>query len=189
MAPLADSADVQERATYLGILAAVRRAESRHAEVLEAGEEALAAAARLGAGVSVDEKVALGEVLESALVLGRLEVVEELVQRIESIPPGIRPPFLVALAARFRSHLRARRGEVGAVEQGFKTAAAVLREHGLVFNLAVVLLEHGEWLLAQGDAAAAEPLIGEAREIFDRLEATPWSSRCDTAWSDAAATA
>jgi hypothetical protein len=33
-------------------------------------------------------------------------------------------------------------------------------------------LEHGDWLAAQGRAEEAEPLLVEAREAFERLEAT-----------------
>ena len=38
-------------------------------------------------------------------------------------------------------------------------------------------LEHGEWLGEQGRADEAEPLLAEAREIFERLGATPWLER------------
>ena len=42
------------------------------------------------------------------------------------------------------------------------------------------LLEYGEWLTAEGRAAEAEPLLAEAREIFERLEARPWLERLGT---------
>jgi len=41
----------------------------------------------------------------------------------------------------------------------------------------VTLLQHGEWLVAQGRADEAAPLLAEAREIFERLEVTPWLGR------------
>jgi hypothetical protein len=44
----------------------------------------------------------------------------------------------------------------------------------------VVLLEHGEWLVETGRAGEAEPLLGEARETFERLEAAPWLERLET---------
>src|SRR5262249_25405654 len=135
----------------------------------------------LGAGISVDVKVALAEALESALVAGRLETVEELLHRIEAIPIGRRPPFLQAQAARFRARLGAARGERDGVERGFKTGSAVFREHGLTFFLAVTGLEHGEWLVGQGRAEEAEPLLSEAREILERLEARPYLERADAA--------
>ena len=45
------------------------------------------------------------------------------------------------------------------------------------FWLAVVLLERAELLVAQDRAGDAEPLLAEAREIFERLEATVWLER------------
>ena len=65
-------------------------------------------------------------------------------------------------------------------EDGFKHSAVLLREIGARFWLAVVLLEHGEWLVETGRAGEAEPLLGEARETFERLEATPWLERLET---------
>jgi hypothetical protein len=42
-------------------------------------------------------------------------------------------------------------------------------------------LEHAEWLVAQGRAEEAEPLLAEARELFERLRAVPWLERLDAA--------
>jgi len=178
---LRTSADLQERTTYLAAAASVRRAEGRAEEALAAASAGMREAARLGAGISVDMKVALAEALEAAFELGRLDEVDALVARIDAIPPGVRPPSLHAQAARFRARLRAVRGEHDAAEQGFKTAEAILREHGLVFPLAVVQLEHGEWLVSQGRVDDAEPLLTEARGTFERLEAGPWLARLDGA--------
>src|SRR5205807_9621234 len=94
-----------------------------------------------------------------------------------AIPPGKRPPLLRAQAARFGARLAAARGEDDGVEQGFKTASAIFREYGLTFHLAISELEHGEWLTGKARAEEAEPLLAEAREIFERLEATPWLER------------
>ena len=153
------------------------RAEGRNEEALAAGEQAVASGVALGGGVSVDSKIAFSEELESALALGRLDVVESLVETVDAIPPGKRPPYLRAQAARFRSHLAVARGEHDGVEQGFKTAGALFREHGLVFYLAVTQVDHAEWLAGQGRAAEADVLLAEAGETFERLEATPWIER------------
>ena len=45
--------------------------------------------------------------------------------------------------------------------------------------MAVTELEHGEWLVARGRGDEAEQLLAEAREIFERLEATPWIERAN----------
>jgi class 3 adenylate cyclase/tetratricopeptide (TPR) repeat protein len=177
---LAGSADVQDRSTYAAQRATVLHAEGRLDEALAASLESLAAAELLGGrGLAggADAKIAVGTALASALELGRLDEVVNLLARIDAMRPGQRPPTLQAQAARFRAGLAAARGEHDGVEQGFKTAAAIFREHGLTFLLAVTELEHGEWLMGQGRVDEAEPLLTEAREIFERLEATPWLER------------
>jgi hypothetical protein len=65
------------------------------------------------------------------------------------------------------------------VEAGFKRAAGMLRELETPFWMAVTLLEHGEWLVRQERAEDAKPLLDEAREVFERLEAAPWLERVD----------
>ena len=89
----------------------------------------------------------------------------------------MRPPFLDATAHRFRAHLA---GDDPAADRRFTAAAAELRELELPFHLAVAQLEHGEWLVAHGRADDAEPLLAEARETFERLQAQPWLDRLDT---------
>jgi hypothetical protein len=114
--------------------------------------------------------------VEAALALSDLDRVEELLAIVDRLRPGERPPSLDALATRFRARLAAARGRPG-VEAGFKAAAGLLRELGMTFWLAVTLLEHGEWLAAGDRPGEAAPLLEEARTIFERLGARPWSER------------
>jgi tetratricopeptide (TPR) repeat protein len=176
---LGDSADLQDRTTHTAMSAVVAAAEGRYEEALDASKLLLADSDLRGAAFTVDKELSVNVGIESAFALGRLDDVEELLAWIDSIPPGRRPPSLGAHAARFRARLAAARGEQEAVEQGFKTASAVFREHGLPFDVAVAELEHAEWLLTQGRAEDADPLLAEAREIFERLEAAPWLERVD----------
>ena len=80
--------------------------------------------------------------------------------------------MLEAHAHRFRAKLSGDDAE-------FRAATARFRELGLTFWLAVTLLEHGELLAGQGRGADAEPLLAEAREIFEELRAAPWLERLD----------
>jgi hypothetical protein len=166
---LEESTDVQELSCYLGSRAALRRAEGRPQEALADGEATIETGRTLGIAAQA-VKQGIVEAAEAAFALGESAKIEELLASIESVPPGSRPPYLDAQARRFRARL----AEDGA---GYEAAAERFRELDLPFWLAVTLLEHGEWLVAQGRPTEAEPLVVEAGEIFERLDATPWLER------------
>jgi tetratricopeptide (TPR) repeat protein len=172
--------DVQERSQQAVCGAIVFAAEGRYAEALSAGEEAVDLRGLLGPGHQF-VKAGFVQGLEAALALGRLETAEDLLAKLDALRPGDLAPFLRAHGSRFRAHLAAARGESKAVERPFKAATRIFREFGILFWLAVTLLEHGEWLSGEGRLEEAEPLFAEAREIFERLEATPWLERLDRA--------
>ena len=109
--------------------------------------------------------------VESALALGRLDEAGELLTRVEQLPPGLRPPYLEAHVHRFRARLN---GD----EAGYAAAAAGFTELGMPFWSAVSRLEQAELL---GAGAGAELLLAEAREVFERLAATPWLERVSAA--------
>jgi tetratricopeptide (TPR) repeat protein len=167
--------DVQDRAYSFMMRSALLRAEGREAEALPVAEEALEAALSIKANVT---RASL-EVLEAAFALGDFARVEELVGSVDALRPGELRPSLRAHVARFRARLASARGRHEEVEPGFKTAAGIFREFGLVFWLAVTQLEHGEWLVERGRADEAQPLLDEARVTFERLQATPWLERLD----------
>jgi hypothetical protein len=152
------------------------RAEGKGQEALAAAEHALAAIDVFGPA-SQPVKVAFPQALEAALALGALDRVQLLLDQIEALPPGRLAPLLRGHALRFRARLVARQGERNGVEPAFRAAAVVFREFGLPFWLAVTEGEHAEWLAEHDRREDAEPLLREAREIFERLEARPWLER------------
>ena len=175
-AAFADSSDLQDRSAHWAARAVVLGARGRHAEALAAADEALGARDQLGADAQ-GVKVGLIAAIEAALALGDLDRAEELVALAERLRPGERPPLLDAQASRFRAHLAAGRGQHDRVEAGFKAAAGLLRELGMPFWLGVILLEHAEWLAAQGRPDEATRLLEETAAIFERLGARPWTER------------
>jgi hypothetical protein len=107
------------------------------------------------------------DALEAALALGDTARTEELFAFVEGLPKGARPPYLEAHALRLRAR---QRGDAKALAQ----AAARFRSLSIPFWLGVTLLEQAE---AVGDGAEAVRLRTDAREIFERLGATPWVER------------
>jgi class 3 adenylate cyclase/tetratricopeptide (TPR) repeat protein len=170
------SPDVQDRALSAAVRAMVALAEGDAARSLRLADEALRSREQLGPG-SQGVRAGFVVALESAFALGNQAKVEELLEIVRSMPPGVLPPVLKAQLERFNARVAAVRGEVQAVESGLIAAAGMFRELGVVFSLAVTLLEYGEWLVRQGRREEAEPLLEEARMVFERLQATPWLDR------------
>ena len=55
----------------------------------------------------------------------------------------------------------------------------MLRELSIPLYLGAVLAEHAELLASVGRETDASALVVEARELFERLRATPWLERVD----------
>ena len=125
-------------------------------------------------------KLGLAGALYGAVALDDPGRVAELFERARQLSPGQRSPLVDAQLARYDAHVAARRSDPEAADRRFRNAAELLREVGARFMLAVVLLDHAE-LLAARDNTGAEPLLAEAREIFERLGAAPWLERADAA--------
>jgi class 3 adenylate cyclase/tetratricopeptide (TPR) repeat protein len=172
------SHDVQLRTVFGWVTAAVRRAEGRPREALALAEEALAARDELGMFNQV-VKDALVESLEAAFALGDETKIEDLLGLIEGLRPGQVMPYLQAQGARFGARLSALRHEDEKVDPGFRAAVDLFRELKMPFQMAVTLLEHGEWLTGQARASEAESLLAEAQAIFEELRARPWLERLE----------
>ena len=172
---LVRSDDLQIQGVYQAAVAAIRFAEGDRQAALAAGELAFATREPHGIGFQ-GAKQGFVHALEASIALGDRHKANELIEIVEALPPGLRPPLLEATAHRFRGHLAG--GDPGA-DRHFTAAAAYLRGLEMPFHLAVVQLEHGEWLTARGRPDDAQSLLAEARDTFERLEATPWLERVD----------
>jgi class 3 adenylate cyclase/tetratricopeptide (TPR) repeat protein len=171
------SSELQNRNMFDAAVAGLRFAEGKTAEALTAARTAVATAETLGLGA---QGVKLGylHALEAALRLGEADEAERLLALVEQAPPGLRPPYLAALALRYRGRLA---GDAPAADRHFAAAVARFRTLGLPFDEAAVSLEYAEWLEHIGRPAEAEPLRLTARQTFERLGATPWLERASAA--------
>jgi tetratricopeptide (TPR) repeat protein len=163
---------------FVGVEARVLRAQGRPAEALAAAERGLAHRSELGV-LNRRIRSCFVEALEAALELDDKAKAEELLATIDALRPGELTPSLFAQRARFHARLGARRGDHDHVEREYRAAERAFADQGLVFHHAVSQLEHAEWLTTQGRAVDAQPLLTEARETFERLEANPWLQRLD----------
>ncbi|HZQ64781.1 MAG TPA: adenylate/guanylate cyclase domain-containing protein [Gaiellaceae bacterium] len=172
----AEQADI--KAMFLHLEARILRARGRDAEALGVAERGFAMLGEL-AVTSTRLKRNWVEALEAAFALGDVARIEELLAWAEALQPGEVTPFLAGHRLRFRARLDAWVKRPEHVEASFRTAIATFREFSLVFYLAVTQLELAEWLAAQGRPEDAQPLLEEAGETFERLEAKPWLERLE----------
>jgi tetratricopeptide (TPR) repeat protein len=172
---LEGSADVQELAQVLCAQAALLHHEGRDDEALRLALEAFGTGRSVGLTYeAVREAWVVG--IDSALALGDLQQVEKLLAAIDDLPPGRSSNFLRAQSSRFHARLAATAGD-SAAGPLFVAAADGFREIAFAFYVAVTLLEQGEWLVNSGNGDVAGPLVDEALDIFERLEAKPWLER------------
>ena len=129
-------------------------------------------------GISSESiKEAFAVAMEATIELGDLDKAGELLSIVDALPPGRSPQFLAgsvrALPGRpRRSERRARGGRtpLQACHRPFSRAVHPLLPGGYG-------LEYAEQLIAEQRRNEAEPLLVEAREIFERLGAQPWLDR------------
>ena len=171
-----DPNEVQSVAFHRGVEALLLLAEGRPSDGLVSAEIVLARRAELGLG---EVAGALDSALSAAFELGDDAKIDELLAIVEQAPPGQLTPFLRALGARCSARRAARQRDEVTASSGFSAAVAILRDLEMPFEVAVVLLEHAEWLARVGRIDEAAPLAAEAREIFERLRATPYIERVD----------
>ena len=171
------SADVQERSAYQCAEARLLLAEGDFDDALDTAEQAFSVNTYMGfAAETVKEAFVIAG--EAALALGDAAKLAELLAGVEALPPGRTTRFLQAQTLRFRARL-AGADDLAEAERGFSGAAALFREIGMPFYLAVARLEHAEALASSDRAAECRPTLTEAREIFEQLRATPWLERVD----------
>ena len=177
------SGDAQTFGCYYAGSAAVRLVEGDLNGALDSAEIAIGTRASVGANAqNVKHALILG--LEAALRLGDRDKVAAMLRTIDEQPVGLSSPLLAATAQRFHARLA---GDDPGADRNFTAAEAGFRALQLPFYLAVVQSEHGEWLTARGRPEDAQPLLAEARDTFERLQAAPWLERLDTTQTGTAA--
>jgi tetratricopeptide (TPR) repeat protein len=170
-AAVGQSENADFAAGYASLEAVLLGMEGRPKEALATARHAVQALGKAGGQHSGIRFLAF----EAAGGVDDGDEIRELLGMLDGLAASELAPSLRAQQARFRARLPEydADGELASAERFF-------RELDGPFHVAVVQLEHAEWLVAQGRADEAEPLLAEARETFERLQATPWLDRLAT---------
>jgi class 3 adenylate cyclase/tetratricopeptide (TPR) repeat protein len=170
------SDDVQGQGVFRFVTGLVALLNGRHEEAFDLGMQAIEVRNTLGWGF---QGVKQGFVLavEAAIAGGDPGRAEEVLGLLADAPPAQVSPFYTAHRDRFRALLAVARREPAAADAGFKASIGMFRELGLRPRVAMTQTEYAEWLVAQGRAEDAHPLLTAARETLDHLRAEPWLRR------------
>ena len=122
-------------------------------------------------------KSALVEAIEAALALGDLDKAEELLAIPAALDPGQLTPFLQANAARLGARLDAARGWRSGSRSGSAPPPRSSASSASSSTSPSRSSSTASGSSPQGRADEAQPLLAEARETFERLQATPWLER------------
>jgi hypothetical protein len=170
------SSDVQERTDHACAVSLLRLAQGRPDEALRAARVALEPMGTLGVWhYAIRESLVLG--IEAALAVGDHEAAGELLGIADGLSNVRRVRFLPAHVLRLRARLAQRDGDPELIAAGFEQAVLDFREIRHQFCLGVTLLEYSEWLELEGQISRAQPLVSEARTIFQQLGAVRWVER------------
>jgi class 3 adenylate cyclase/tetratricopeptide (TPR) repeat protein len=169
------SADDQVREICLIAEALALLGRGAHAEAIEM----LVPLAR--GTLAVYRHYAILGALESALGLGRDDIIEETIAMVRALPPAGATPTIRAHADRFEALLAGRRGDLDGADRLLARAAGLLAGVVRPFERAKVLLDHGELLATSSRASEATPLLREAADVFSALRAEPWRLRAERA--------
>jgi len=169
-----ESSDQQDIATFRLCEAMLSRAEGELHRAVEAAQSAYVLWRRLAQNHYA--VLALVEKAEALLALDDLDSLQALMLENELLPPIERRALLDAHLSRLQAKVAARQDDAAAGD-AYDGAASRFRSLELPYWLAVTLLEHSEFVLAADPTADAEPMLSEARMIFEQLEALPWIER------------
>jgi tetratricopeptide (TPR) repeat protein len=169
------SADDQVREICLIAEALTLAGSGAHAQALEA----LVPLAR--GTLAVYRHYALLGALESAVAVGREDVIEDMVAMVRALPAAAATPTIRAHGDRFEALLSGRGGDVGGADRLLTRAASLLAGVVRPFERAKVLLDHGELLAGSARSSEAQPLLREAADVFAALRAEPWRLRAERA--------
>ncbi|HEV3123128.1 MAG TPA: adenylate/guanylate cyclase domain-containing protein [Candidatus Dormibacteraeota bacterium] len=173
--PLEASSDRQVHTLALSVRAQRQAFDGQLSEALATAGDLLEEMFHLGSADDAWQIFKIG--IDAALALGDLDRADALVRRVDQARGRECSTWLRGLAQHARGRIAAARGQHDRVVPSFAAALQALRSIDVPFDLAVTLLEQGEWLAGQGRRDDAGPLLMEAQGIFESLKAAPWLER------------
>jgi class 3 adenylate cyclase/tetratricopeptide (TPR) repeat protein len=131
----------------------------------------------------------LQRVADAAAVLDDPAPAAGFADRCDALPASAQTRHLRAMAGRVRAVRAAAAGDEDGAADAFADALAAARSLGRKAPLASVLADYGVWLVECGRHDEAEPLLDEARQLYEHMGAQRWLDRIAAARPKAELTA
>ena len=181
-----DSGDLQQRSHALIREILLALVEERPADALGPAREQVDLTLELR--IPILSSFSLELACEAAVAAGLQHDLADLVAPLDVVPPARRTRRFETAVGRSRGLAAASAGDDAAAEAAFTTALAAARSPRPAARFSVPLVDYGAWLSASGRVADAEPLLAEARGLWEALRAARWLERIDAALTAAAPT-
>jgi hypothetical protein len=166
-----------QQAVLAGIVALIAETEGRPGDALAACRQAHQIGASLGplAGFwGLTWPIAI----RAAWILGDADASQEMLAKLDGLPPGRVPPLLRAERDIASARLLSAQQPEQAADL-FAAGLRGLRAFGSPYHLALGLLDQAEYLVARGMTAEAGSPAAEAQSIASALGAAPLAARSD----------
>ena len=121
----------------------------------------------------------LEDAVTVAMDLGDPAAVLPIVDVLEGTPPTRRGRMVEVQLARARGNAASARGDHETAAEEFASALSTARNLGRAAKLAPVLVDYGRWLVQTDRGEDAQPLLDEARGLFEHMGAVVWLERID----------
>jgi class 3 adenylate cyclase/tetratricopeptide (TPR) repeat protein len=156
-----------------------RLAEGRLQDALASGVSALPTAIETLSAASEPVRDMWPATLQAALQLRRLDEAQAVMEMLSTQPAGHIPPYLEAQLVRGRALTNALAGEHESVEADLRGAIEQFSTLGYPYWQAFAQTDLAEWLIGQGRASEADPLLEEAARTLHPLGARPALERIE----------
>ena len=123
-------------------------------------------------------------VADGALLLGDRSAAAHVAAVYEGLPEAITTRAIQANGERIVAFKAIADGDEGAAADAFARALAAARSYGRAHTIAAVLADYGTWLVECGRASEAEPLLDEARALWEHMGGTRWLELIEGARSE-----
>jgi hypothetical protein len=172
------TADTQQHSIALFKHMVLAIAEGKTTALLELAADEIGF--MIGADYPAYAAAALGTASTEAAAAGLEAELVRLAALFDAVPPASRTRRLEAEVARARGLASAAAGDDDTANAAFSTALAAARNLDEAPLVGAVLADFGRTLARFGRPDEGEPLLAEARELFERMGAVVWLERIDS---------